>query len=93
MPWDRIGIHHPSIQSLIRLAKSHSDGPDLWPMSPWPTPSGVFTRALGVPLAEWGVPLPVGNAVRAPKPDAFEAMTREAVELILRATDALEDAA
>ncbi len=91
MPWDRIGIHHPTIQTLIPLSKSRSAGPEIWPSSPWATPSGIFTRALGTPLAEWGVPLPAGNAVRFPKPEAFEAMTREVAELLLRAVEAFEE--
>lgn len=91
MPWDRIGIHHPTIQTLIPLSKSRSAGPEIWPASPWVTPSGIFTRALGTPLAEWGIPLPAGNAVRFPKPEAFEAMAQEAAELLLRAVEALEE--
>jgi hypothetical protein len=91
LPWDRIGIHHPAIQTLIPLSKSRSAGPEIWPSAPWATPSGVFTRALGTPLAEWGVPLPSGNAVRFPKPEAFEAMAREAAELILRGAGVLEE--
>lgn len=91
LPWDRIGIHHPAIQTLIQLSKSRSAGPELWPMSPWVTPSGVFTRALGTPLAEWGIPLPPGNAVRFPKPEAFAAMELEAAELLLRATGSLAE--
>ena len=91
IPWDRIGIHHPAIQTLVPLTKSRSAGPDIWPMAPWATPSGIFTRALGTPLAEWGIPLPSGNAVRFPKPEAFEAMVREASELVLRAVGALEE--
>jgi len=93
LPWDRIGIHHSAIQTLIPLSKSRSAGPEIWPSSPWATPSGVFTRALGTPLAEWGVPLPTGNAVRFPKPEAFEAMVREVAELLLRAVGALEESA
>jgi hypothetical protein len=92
MPWDRIGIHHPAIQALIPLSKSRSAGPDIWPMAPWATPSGLFTRALGTPLAEWGIPLPSGNAVRFPKPEAFDTMVREGAELLLRAAGALEEA-
>lgn len=91
LPWDRIGIHHPAIQTLIQLSKSRSAGPELWPMAPWVTPSGVFTRALGTPLAEWGIPLPPGNAVRFPKPEAFAAMELEAAELLLRAAGSLAD--
>lgn len=91
MPWDRIGIHHPAIQALIPLTKSRSAGPEIWPSSPWATPSGTFTRALGTPLAEWGVPIPPGNAVRFPKPEAFEVMAREVAELLLRSVKALEE--
>ena len=91
MPWDRIGIHHPAIQTLIPLSKSRSAGPEIWPSSPWATPSGVFTRALGTPLAEWGIPLPTGNAVRFPKPEAFGEMTQEVAELLLRAAEMLEE--
>ncbi|HEU4724781.1 MAG TPA: hypothetical protein VFU59_05710 [Candidatus Eisenbacteria bacterium] len=91
MPWDRIGIHHPAVQTLIPLSKSRSAGPEIWPSSPWATPSGVFTRALGMPLAEWGVPLPAGNAVRFPKPESFDAMAREVAELLLRAVESLEE--
>jgi hypothetical protein len=62
-------------------------------MAPWATPSGLLTRALGTPLAEWGIPLPSGNAVRFPKPEAYEIMTREACELVLRAVGALDEGA
>lgn len=81
--WDRINIHHPAVQAEISLSKAVSAGPDIWPMAPWPTPSGLFTRALGTPLAEWGVPLPHSTAVRFPRPEAFEAMVREASALML----------
>jgi hypothetical protein len=91
MPWDRIGIHHAAIQTLVPLSKTRSAGPDIWPMAPWATPSGTFTRALGTPLAEWGIPLPSGNAIRFPKLEAYEAMTREACELLLRAIGALDE--
>jgi hypothetical protein len=93
IPWDRIGIHHAAIQTLVPLSKSRSAGPDIWPMAPWATPSGLLTRALGTPLAEWGIPLPSGNAVRFPKPEAYEIMTREACELVLRAVGALDEGA
>lgn len=55
-------------------------------MAPWTTPSGVFTRALGVPLAEWGVPLPQVEAIRNPGPEIFEPVQLEIAELLLRAT-------
>jgi len=91
LPWDRIGIHHPSIKAVIPLTKCRSAGPDIWPCSPWVTPSGVFSRATGMPLVEWGIPLGSGNAVRFPKEDAFGAMEEEAAELALRAVGALEE--
>ncbi len=91
LPWDRIGIHHPAIHALMPLSKSRSAGPDVWPSAPWVTPSGLFTRALGTPLAEWGVPIPAGNAIRFPTPEAFEAMLRETAELALRGIGALEE--
>ena len=86
LPWDRFNIHHPSVQALVPLAKSRSAGPEIWPMAPWTTPSGVFTRALGVPLAEWGVPLPQVEAIRNPGPEIFEPVQLEIAELLLRAT-------
>ena len=52
-----------------------------WPMAPWVTPSGIFTRALGVSLAEWAVPLPAGAAIRPATPATLEAIERELVEL------------
>jgi hypothetical protein len=91
LPWDRIGIHHPAIQAVIPLTKSRSAGPDIWPVAPWVTPSGVFSRAVGMPLVEWGIPLPAGNAVRFPKADAFGTMEQEAAELALRGLGALDD--
>jgi hypothetical protein len=81
-PWDRINIHHPSIQAEIKLAKAVSEGPEIWPAAPWLTPSGVFTRTLGVPLAEWGVPIHPGVAVRFPKPEDFESMAAEVAGLV-----------
>jgi hypothetical protein len=87
--WDRAGIHHPATQALIGMAKSRSDGPEIWPMAPWPTPSGLFTRALGTGLAEWAVGLPAATMVRFPKPEAFEMVAREIAELILRSTGGL----
>ena len=83
-PWDRLSIHHPSIQALIRLAKARSEGAEIWPMAPWATPSGAFSRALGVPLAEWGVPLPAGSTLRQPSPEAYRPVIAEIAELILR---------
>lgn len=84
--WDRTGIHHPATQALIGMAKSRSDGAEIWPMAPWTTPSGLFTRALGTGLAEWAVPLPPATMVRFPKPEALEAIAREVAELLLRAS-------
>jgi hypothetical protein len=81
-PWDRISIHHPSIQAEIKLTKSVSEGPEIWPAAPWMTPSGVFTRALGVPLAEWGVPINPGVAVRFPKLEDFERLAGEVESLV-----------
>jgi hypothetical protein len=81
-PWDRINIHHPSIQAEIALSKSVSEGPEIWPAAPWVTPSGIFTRTLGVPLAEWGIPLPAGTTVRAPSPEGFAAIAREVAALL-----------
>ncbi len=89
-PWDRLSIHHPSIQALIRLAKARSEGAEIWPMAPWATPSGAFSRALGIPLAEWGVPLPAGSAVRQPSPEAYRRLVVEIAELVLRAAGLVE---
>lgn len=86
--WDRLNIHHPAIQAEIRTAKSRSEGAEIWPSAPWVTPSGVFTRALGTPLAEWGVPLPPEAAIRFPAAEALEALERELVELFLRSLEA-----
>lgn len=83
-PWDRSNIHHPATQATIALAKSRSEGPDIWPSSPWPTPSGLFTRALGTGVAEWAIPLPPGTAFRIPKTEEFEAIAFEAAELLLQ---------
>ena len=87
--WDRAGIHHPATQALIGMAKSRSEGPEIWPMAPWTTPSGLFTRALGTGLAEWAVALPPATMVRFPKPEAFEAIAREVAELIARGSGGL----
>jgi hypothetical protein len=87
-PWDRWNIHAPAIQALIAVAKARSEGAEIWPLSPWPSPSGLFSRALGTGLAEWGVPLPPGTAFRLPKPEQLEAITLEIAELLLRALEA-----
>lgn len=84
-PWDRISIHHPSIQAQIKLSKTVSEGPEIWPAAPWMTPSGVFTRALGTPLAEWGIPIDPSIAIRFPKPEQFEVLAAEAGNLIRHA--------
>ena len=76
-PWDRANIHHPAIHALIGFSREVSEGPEIWPSSPWATPSGVFTRALGLGLAEWGVPLAPGAQVRFPRLEEFEAMVSE----------------
>ena len=86
-PWDRISIHHPSIQAEIKLSKDVSQGPDIWPSAPWISPSGVFTRALGTPLAEWGIPISAAVAVRFPKPEQFEALASEAADLFRRSLE------
>ena len=90
--WDRLNIHHPAVQAAIRTAKSRSEGAEIWPMAPWVTPSGIFTRALGTPLVEWGVPLPKGTAIRFPSADAVEGIEREMAELFLRGIGALKTA-
>ncbi len=81
-PWDRINIHHASMQAQIKLSKTVSDGPEIWPQAPWMTPSGVFTRAIGTPLAEWSIPVHPGVAIRFPKPEEFEALAAEAGSLL-----------
>lgn len=83
-PWDRWNIHAPAIQALIAAAKSQSEGASIWPLSPWPSPSGLFTRALGVGLAEWDVPMPAGTTFRIPTPPQFEAIAREIAEVLMR---------
>jgi hypothetical protein len=88
--WDRQNIHHPSVQAVIRTAKHRSEGAEIWPMAPWVTPSGLFTRALGTPLVEWSVPLPPGTPLRNPSPDALLAIEREIAEVFLRGAGALE---
>jgi hypothetical protein len=83
-PWDRLNIHHPAIQAEIAVSRSKAEGAEIWPMAPWCTPCGVFTRALGTPLAEWAVPLPTGIAIRFPDAEALGALEREIAELLLR---------
>ena len=85
--WDRIGIHHPSIQAQIKLSKFVSEGPEIWPSAPWLTPAGIFTRALGTPLAEWSIPIPASVAIRFPKVEDFEPIAREACQLIRQALE------
>lgn len=87
--WDRHNIHHPAVQAAIRTAKHRSDGAEIWPMAPWTTPSGLFTRALGMPLVEWSVPLPSGTPLRTPSDAALLSMERELAEVILRGTGVL----
>lgn len=87
--WDRLNIHHPAVQAAIRTAKSVSEGAEIWPMAPWETPSGIFTKMLGVPLAEWGLPLPAGTAIRFPSAEALEKIERELAELFLRGAGVL----
>ncbi len=89
-PWDRISIHSPSVQAEIKFSREVSEGPEIWPGAPWMTPSGVFTRALGTPLVEWGIPVGPDVAVRFPKPDQFESLSGE-VERLVRG--ALEETA
>ena len=81
-PWDRISIHHPSVQAQIKLSKEVSEGPEIWPSAPWMSPSGVFSRALGTPLAEWSIPKHPGVAVRFPGVEDFQALAGEAEGLI-----------
>jgi hypothetical protein len=82
-PWDRANIHHPTIHALIGLARDVSEGAEIWPSSPWPTPSGLFTRALGTGLTEWRIPLPAGTAIRFPEPKQFETLAVEPARLLL----------
>jgi len=91
-PWDRQNIHHPAVQAAIRTAKHRSEGAEIWPMAPWVTTSGLFTRALGTPLVEWAVPLPASTPVRSPGTDALLALERELAELFLRGTGQLQPA-
>jgi hypothetical protein len=85
-PWDRANIHHPAIHALIGFSRDVSEGTEIWPSAPWATPSGVFTRALGLGLAEWGIPLASGAQVRFPKVEEFEAMAGEAAGLLAKAS-------
>lgn len=85
-PWDRANIHHPAVHALIETARVRAGGAEIWPSSPWPTPSGVFSRALGLGLHEWGLPLSAGAMMRFPKPAEFEAMAIEAGTLLLSAS-------
>lgn len=87
-PWDRSSIHHPAIHALIELARETSEGAEIWPCSPWPSPSGLFSRAVGIGLAEWGIPLPLGTKVRFPLPDVFGVMALEVTALLVRAAGA-----
>ena len=88
--WDRHNIHHPAVQAAIRTAKHRSEGAEIWPMAPWVTPSGLFTRALGTPLVEWSVPLPQGTPLRNPGDEALLLIERELAEVILRGTGIME---
>jgi hypothetical protein len=83
-PWDRTNIHHPAVHALIETAKAASEGPEIWPSAPWASPSGLFTRTLGIGLFEWGVPLPRGMLFRIPKPPEFEAISMEVANLLVR---------
>lgn len=86
--WDRLNLYHPSIQALIHTAKARSEGAEIWPSAPWVTPSGLFTHALGLPLAEWTVPLPSGTRVRAPGVEAYRAVVDELSEVFVRGVEA-----
>lgn len=88
-PWDRHNIHHAAVRAAIHTAKHRSEGAEIWPMAPWVTPSGVFTRALGTPLVEWAVPLPAATQARNPTSEALLGMERELAELFLRGTGVL----
>jgi hypothetical protein len=91
-PWDRISIHHASIQAQIKLSKTVSEGPDIWPSAPWMTPGGVFSRALGTPLAEWAIPMHASSAVRFPKPEELQRLAGETADLIRRAIEEVPEA-
>ena len=85
--WDRLNLYHPSVQALIHTAKARSDGAEIWPSAPWVTSSGLFTHALGTPLAEWTVPLPTGVRVRAPGVEAYRSVVDELSELFARGVE------
>jgi len=85
--WDRLNLYHPSVQALIHTAKARSEGADIWPAAPWVTPSGLFTRALGIPLAEWTAPLPTGTRARAPGLEAYRFVVDELSELFVRGVE------
>ena len=85
--WDRLNLYHPSVQALLHAAKARSEGAEIWPAAPWVTPSGLFTRALGTPLAEWTVPLPAGTRVRAPGVEAYRAVVDELTDLFVRGVE------
>jgi hypothetical protein len=86
--WDRLNLYHPSVQALIHTAKARSEGAEIWPAAPWVTPSGLFTRALGIPLAEWTAPLPTGTRARAPGLEAYRFVVDELSELFVRGVEA-----
>jgi hypothetical protein len=85
--WDRLNLYHPSVQALVHAAKARSEGAEIWPAAPWVTPSGLFTRALGTPLAEWTVPLPSGTRVRAPGVETYRAVVDELRDLFVRGVE------
>jgi hypothetical protein len=84
LPWDRIGIHHPAVRAAVLEAKERSAGPEIWPMAPWSTPSGAFTRAVGTPLLEWAIPLPEGGAAHRVTPETFGSLVRETTSILRR---------
>jgi hypothetical protein len=85
--WDRLNLYHPSVQALIHTAKTRSEGAEIWPAAPWVTPSGLFTRALGIPLAEWTAPIPTGTRARAPGLEAYRFVVDELSELFVRGVE------
>ena len=85
--WDRLNLYHPSVQALIHTAKARSEGAEIWPAAPWVTPSGLFTRALGIPLAEWTAPIPTGTRARAPGLEAYRFVVDELSELFVRSVE------
>jgi len=85
--WDRLNLYHPSVQALVHAAKARSEGAEIWPAAPWVTPSGLFTRSLGTPLAEWTVPLPSGTRVRAPGVETYRAVVDELRDLFVRGVE------